>query len=43
MLSHYKPSSDDLTALPAFRNLEDLSLVQSRKLVLSGIARFPQN
>jgi len=42
MLSHYKPSSDDLTALPAIPQLEDLSLVQSRKLVLSGIARFPQ-
>jgi protein phosphatase 1 regulatory subunit 7 len=39
-LSHFKPPSGDLTALPEIPQLEDLGLVQSRKLVLSGIGRF---
>ncbi|HTC64787.1 MAG TPA: hypothetical protein VK709_18240 [Candidatus Saccharimonadales bacterium] len=39
-LSHYKPSSSDLTALPAIPHLERLHLVQCRKLALTGIDRF---
>jgi len=39
-LSHYKPTSCDLSALPEIPRLEELNLVQSRKLVLSGIGRF---
>jgi hypothetical protein len=39
-LSHYNPSSGDLTSLPEIPQLENLDLVQSRKLVLSGIGRF---
>ena len=39
-LSHYKPSSGDLTDLPAIPHLEELHLVQSRNLVLTGIGRF---
>jgi hypothetical protein len=39
-LSHYNPPSGDLTALPEIPQLEDFDLVQSRKLVLSGIGRF---
>lgn len=39
-LSHYNPLSADLSALPEIPQLEDLDLVQSRKLALSGICRF---
>jgi hypothetical protein len=39
-LSHYKPSSGDLTALPVIPHLEELHLVRCRKLVLTGIGRF---
>ena len=41
-LSHYKPLSGDLAALPAIPHLEELHLVQCRKLVLTGIGRFSQ-
>ena len=40
-LSHYAPASGDLTGLPAIPKLEDLDLVQSRNLTLSGVNRFP--
>jgi len=41
-LSNYAPSSGDLTGLPEIPALDDLDLVQSHKLALSGIDRFPK-
>lgn len=40
VLSNYSPPSSDLTALPEIPQLEELSLIQSRKLILTGIDRF---
>jgi hypothetical protein len=40
-LSGYSPASGDLTALPEMPLLVDLEFVNSRKLLLSGIERFP--
>jgi protein phosphatase 1 regulatory subunit 7 len=39
-LSHYSPPTGDLMALPGIPQLEELNLIQSRKLVLTGIDRF---
>jgi hypothetical protein len=40
-LSHYSPASGDLKGLPRIPQLDDLDLVQSSNLTLSGIERFP--
>ena len=40
-LSQYATRTNDLTALPQIPELIDLKLVQSSKLTLSGINRFP--
>jgi len=40
-LRGYAPASNDLSRLPEIPELEDLDLVQSHKLTLSGIYRFP--
>src|SRR3984957_15366537 len=40
-LSRYAPKSKDLMGVPRMPQLEDLDLVQSRNLNLSGIERFP--
>jgi protein phosphatase 1 regulatory subunit 7 len=39
-LSHYAPTSGDLTGLPQIPLLEELGLVQAQNLTLSGIERF---
>ena len=41
VLSNYSSPSGDLTGLPEIPKLTDLDLMQSRKLTLSGIERYP--